>query len=40
MQIFSRATDKSGSRQEKSSEWNFRGVAYNGYGEAFGLEIV
>ncbi|KAF2826986.1 sulfite oxidase-like protein [Ophiobolus disseminans] len=40
VKIFSRATDKSGNTQEKSSEWNFRGVAYNGYGEAFGLEIV
>lgn len=40
VKIFSRATDKSGSRQGKSSEWNFRGVAYNGYGEAFGLEII
>lgn len=40
VKIFSRATDKSGSTQEKSSAWNFRGVAYNGYGEAYGLEIV
>jgi sulfite oxidase len=38
--IFSRATDKSGNTQEKCPEWNFRGVAYNGYGEASGLEIV
>ncbi|KAJ4377347.1 hypothetical protein N0V83_000172 [Neocucurbitaria cava] len=40
VKIFSRATDKSGSTQSKSAEWNFRGVAYNGYGEAFGLEIL
>ncbi|KAF1847905.1 sulfite oxidase-like protein [Cucurbitaria berberidis CBS 394.84] len=40
VKIFSRATDKSGSTQEKSTEWNFRGVAYNAYGEVSGLEIV
>lgn len=40
IRIFSRATDKSGNTQEKSSEWNFRGVAYNGYGEVSGLEVV
>ncbi|KAI4913650.1 hypothetical protein J4E90_005369 [Alternaria incomplexa] len=38
--IYSRATDKSGNVQEKCPKWNFRGVAYNGYGEASGLEIV
>lgn len=40
VKIFSRATDKSGSTQVKASEWNLRGVAYNGYGEAMGLEVV
>jgi sulfite oxidase len=38
--IYSRATDKSGNIQEKCPKWNFRGVAYNGYGEASGLEII
>ncbi|KAH7413718.1 sulfite oxidase-like protein [Phaeosphaeria sp. MPI-PUGE-AT-0046c] len=38
--IYSRATDKSGNTQEKTVVWNLRGVAYNGYGEASGLEIV
>ncbi|KAF2191851.1 sulfite oxidase [Zopfia rhizophila CBS 207.26] len=38
--IVSRATDKGGNVQEKCPKWNFRGVAYNGYGEVGGLEIV
>jgi sulfite oxidase len=38
--VYSRATDKSGNTQKNCPEWNFRGVAYNGYGEASGLEIV
>ncbi|USP73073.1 uncharacterized protein yc1106_00347 [Curvularia clavata] len=38
--IYSRATDRSGNIQEKCPTWNYRGVAYNGFGEAFGLEIV
>jgi sulfite oxidase len=38
--ILSRATDASGNMQERCPEWNFRGVAYNGYGEVTGLEIV
>ncbi|KAF2022693.1 sulfite oxidase-like protein [Setomelanomma holmii] len=38
--IYSRATDRSGNTQDKEAVWNFRGVAYNAYGEAFGLEIV
>lgn len=38
--IYSRATDRSGNSQKRCPEWNFRGVAYNGYGEASGLEIV
>lgn len=32
--IFSRATDKAGNVQVAHPEWNLRGVAYNGYGEA------
>lgn len=40
IKIFSRATDKSGSTQVQVSEWNLRGVAYNGYGEATGLEVM
>jgi sulfite oxidase len=38
--IWSRATDASGNLQKESCDWNLRGVAYNGYGEASGLEIV
>lgn len=38
--IWSRATDNSGTTQEKCPQWNLRGVAYNGYGEVTGLEIV
>jgi sulfite oxidase len=40
VKIYSRATDKSGNTQDKCPTWNFRGVAYNGYGEVSGLEIV
>jgi sulfite oxidase len=38
--ILSRATDSKGNTQAKCPEWNYRGVAYNGYGEVTGLEIV
>jgi sulfite oxidase len=38
--IYSRATDRSGNTQDKTAVWNFRGVAYNGYGEVSGLEVV
>jgi sulfite oxidase len=38
--ILSRATDSKSNTQAKCPEWNFRGVAYNGYGEVTGLEIV
>jgi sulfite oxidase len=40
VKIYSRATDKSGNMQKFCPKWNFRGVAYNGYGEVSGLEIV
>lgn len=38
--ILSKATDKSGQTQPRKSQWNLRGVAYNGYGEATELEVV
>lgn len=38
--ILSRATDVGGNVQCACPAWNFRGVAYNGYGEARDLEIV
>ena len=39
--IVSRATDKGGNSQnEAHSEWNLRGVAYNGYGEVDNLTVV
>ncbi|KAF1918907.1 sulfite oxidase-like protein [Ampelomyces quisqualis] len=38
--VYSRATDRSGNSQDKCPEWNLRGVAYNGYGEVSGLEII
>lgn len=37
--IFSRATDKAGNMQPRYSQWNLRGVCYNGYGEARALKI-
>lgn len=37
--IVSRATDQSGNTQEACPEWNLRGVAYNGYGEASNLTL-
>ena len=38
--IWSRATDYAGHRQDcERSEWNLRGIAYNGYGEAE-VEVV
>lgn len=40
VKLLSRATDRSGNSQQPTCEWNFRGVAYNGYGEASGLEVV
>lgn len=38
--ILSRATDESGETQPKVSQWNLRGVAYNGYGEAADLVVL
>ncbi|KAI9857042.1 MAG: hypothetical protein M1813_008648 [Trichoglossum hirsutum] len=38
--IVSRATDQGGNVQSERAEWNFRGVAYNGWGEARGLKVV
>ncbi|KAF2106541.1 sulfite oxidase [Lophiotrema nucula] len=38
--IWSRATDTAGNTQVRCPEWNFRGVAYNGYGEATDVEVV
>ncbi|KAF9737119.1 hypothetical protein PMIN06_001879 [Paraphaeosphaeria minitans] len=38
--VLSRATDRSGNTQVKCPEWNLRGVAYNGYGEASELHVV
>lgn len=37
--IFSKATDSAGNTQEKRSQWNLRGVGYNGYGEVNELDI-
>jgi sulfite oxidase len=38
--VLSRATDTSGNTQAQCPEWNLRGVAYNGYGEAGELTVV
>lgn len=38
--VLSRAVDSKGNTQAECPQWNYRGVAYNGYGEATGLEIV
>ncbi|KAI9658612.1 MAG: H(+)-transporting V1 sector ATPase subunit A [Bathelium mastoideum] len=38
--ILSRATDGTGNVQEAHPEWNLRGVAYNGYGEARELKVL
>ncbi|KAK6004645.1 hypothetical protein QM012_008507 [Aureobasidium pullulans] len=40
LSIFSKATDAAGETQPQRSQWNLRGVAYNGYGETTDLEIV
>lgn len=38
--IYSRATDSAGNTQEKFSQWNIRGVGYNGYGASWNVTIV
>ena len=38
--IVSRATDWGGNTQTESSQWNLRGVGYNGYGEVGRLRIL
>jgi sulfite oxidase len=38
--IVSRATDSKGNTQQEQSEWNLRGVGYNGWGSADELAIV
>ena len=40
LRILSRATDKAGNMQRDDSEWNLRGVAYHGFGEARDVEII
>ncbi|KAI7266461.1 sulfite oxidase-like protein [Hortaea werneckii] len=37
--VYSRATDKAGNTQPERSQWNLRGVCYNGYGEAANVMI-
>lgn len=37
--IYSRATDKGGNTQTSNPEWNLRGVAYNGYGDAKDITV-
>ena len=38
--ILSRATDAKGNVQKSNPNWNLRGVAYDGYGEARDLKVV
>lgn len=37
--VFSKATDKGGNTQPQRSNWNLRGVCYNGYGEVGNLRV-
>ncbi|KAI7187288.1 sulfite oxidase-like protein [Hortaea werneckii] len=37
--VYSRATDKAGNTQPERSQWNLRGVCYNGYGVAADVMI-
>ncbi|KKA17264.1 Sulfite oxidase, partial [Rasamsonia emersonii CBS 393.64] len=39
-EILSRATDAGGNTQQEHSQWNLRGVGYNGYGASRNLTIV
>ncbi|KAL9110118.1 MAG: hypothetical protein Q9227_005312 [Pyrenula ochraceoflavens] len=38
--IISKATDKGGNQQQERSQWNLRGVGYNGYGENRGIQAL
>lgn len=38
--IWCRATDACGNMQDSTIPWNYRGVAYNAYGETGGLEVI
>ena len=38
--LLSRATDQGGNVQKEHSQWNLRGVGYNGYGESRDVEVV
>ncbi|KAF3479661.1 sulfite oxidase [Arthroderma uncinatum] len=40
MTIYSRATDGGGNTQPEFSQWNIRGVVYNGYGASWNVNIV
>ena len=41
VRIFSRATDRADNRMdEEKSEWNIRGIGYNGYEGSVGVKIV
>ncbi|TIA66346.1 sulfite oxidase-like protein [Aureobasidium pullulans] len=40
LKILSKATDEAGQVQPERSEWNLRGVAYNGFGETTDVEVV
>jgi sulfite oxidase len=39
-EILSRATDAGGNTQPEQSQWNLRGVGYNGYGASRNLTVV
>ncbi|KAI1943765.1 hypothetical protein LOZ66_000350 [Ophidiomyces ophidiicola] len=38
--IYSRATDAGGNIQPFTSEWNLRGVGYNGYGASWNVKVI
>ncbi|MCJ1382051.1 hypothetical protein MMC17_005163 [Xylographa soralifera] len=38
--LLSRATDQGGNAQKEHSQWNLRGVGYNGYGESRDVDVV
>ncbi len=37
--LYSRATDMGGNTQPRVSQWNLRGMGYNGYGSAIGVKV-